>query len=115
MQSCTTRQAEVVHRVMESGMGLGSTMVLLSQWRRRGALGPISSPSWIVAEVLGVVDLWVWDVEGGDREGARESQCHGARRHRHGLRGRAGSHAGRGAVAEPPVGVGKGADLTPPS
>jgi hypothetical protein len=37
-----TPQAEVVYRVIESGMGLGSTVVVLSQWRRRRALKPIS-------------------------------------------------------------------------
>ena len=37
-----TPQAEVVYRVMESGMSLGNTVVVLNQWRRRGALEPIS-------------------------------------------------------------------------
>ena len=37
-----TPQAEVVYRVMESGMSLGSTVVVLNQWRRRRTLEPIS-------------------------------------------------------------------------
>ena len=37
-----TPQAEVVYRVMESGMSLGNTVVVLNQWRRRRALGLIS-------------------------------------------------------------------------
>ena len=35
-------QAEVVYRVMESGMSLGNTVVVLNQWRRRRTLEPIS-------------------------------------------------------------------------
>ena len=37
-----TLQAEVVYRVMESGMSLGNTVVVLNQWRRRRTLEPIS-------------------------------------------------------------------------
>ena len=37
-----TPKAEVVYRVMESGMSLGSTVVVLNQWRRRRTLEPIS-------------------------------------------------------------------------
>ena len=37
-----TPQAEVVYRVMESGMRLGNTVVVLNQWRRRRTLEPIS-------------------------------------------------------------------------
>ena len=40
-----TPQAEVVYRVMGSGTGLGSTVVELTQWRRRRALGPASYAS----------------------------------------------------------------------
>ena len=37
-----TPQAEVVYRVIESGMSLGSTVVVLNQWRRRRTLEPVS-------------------------------------------------------------------------
>jgi hypothetical protein len=37
-----TPQAEVVYRVMESGMSLGNKMVVLNQWRRWRRLEPIS-------------------------------------------------------------------------
>ena len=37
-----TPQAEVVYRVIESGMSLGSTVVVLNQWRRRSTLEPVS-------------------------------------------------------------------------
>jgi len=41
IEDCTP-QAEVVYRVMESGMSLGSTVVVLNQWRRRSTLEPVS-------------------------------------------------------------------------
>jgi hypothetical protein len=37
-----TPQAEVVRRVIESGMSLGNTVVVLNQWRRRRELKPMS-------------------------------------------------------------------------
>jgi len=41
IEDCTP-QAEVVYRVMESGMSPGNTVVVLNQWRRRRTLEPIS-------------------------------------------------------------------------
>jgi hypothetical protein len=41
IEDCTP-QADVVYRVMESGMSLGNTVVVLNQWRRRRTSEPIS-------------------------------------------------------------------------